>query len=809
MKKILVLLSLLTISFAASSQKPQSKIKGIIKHIDGKPIQNANVLLLKHQDSALVKGTVTDAAGAFAFTNIATGKYLITSTYIGYNQAYSPVLNIATDNDEITAGELVLAPTNVELKEVMVQAKKPLFEQKIDRMVINVKNSITSAGITALDVLEKSPGVMVNRQNNAISISGKEGVIVMINGKINHMPISAVVQMLAGMSSDNIERIELITTPPANFDAEGNAGFINIVLINNPDYGTNGNYSISGGIGKGNTSSANINFNHRKNKINLFGNYSFSRLSQLQFISIYRKVDFNGNTTESYSETDRDPIQRNHNARLGLDYEINKKTIIGGLVSAYDNRWSMDAVNDNITTVNKRPDTLINIINDEINHWKHFMGNLNVQHTFKAEEKLTVDLDYLYYRDNNPVNYFNTYFDGTGNHLFDESTKSGKLTPIKIWVGKADYYKKLGKKLNMETGIKGTKSKFNNDVLIERLVGNEWTADESLSANYELNEYIAALYSTFNINLNDKTDMKIGLRYEHTNSNLGSVQVKNIIDRQYGNLFPSFFIARKINEHNSVNFSYSRRITRPTFNDMAPFVIFMDPKTFFSGNPALRPSISNSVKTDYSYKKFIFSLSYSHDKDAIARFQSRIDPVTNKQYIAAENLNNIKTLSASFSLPFTITKWWNSQNNLNGRAQEVNTVFDGSEVQIRQVNFQLSSSQNFTLPKNFSIELSGFYYSSGLFGLTKFDPFGAVNFGLQKKFGEGKRNLRFGITDIFRSLKINGYTYIPEQYLDTRFFGRFTQRTFNLTYTSNFGNDKLKDKRTRSTGSEDERRRVE
>jgi hypothetical protein len=808
MKKLLLVLFTLT-GFVVFAQKSQSKIKGIIKDIDSKPVQNANVLLLRSEDSSLVKGMVTNEAGHYNFVNISAGKYLITCSLVGYEQSYTTVITIVGDKDEIDASELKMAPENVQLKTVTVHTKKPLLEQKIDRMVINVKNSITSAGITALDVLEKSPGVMVNRQNNTISISGKEGVIVMINGKINHMPVSAIVQMLAGMSSDNIEKIELITTPPANFDAEGNAGFINIVLINNPDFGTNGNYSISGGIGKGNTSAANLSFNHRRNKINLFGNYSFSRVSQLQFVSIYRKLDFNGNSTESYSETDRDPIQRNHNARLGIDYELNKKTIIGGLIAAYDNRWSMDAVNDNTTSVNGIPDTSINIINDEINHWKHFMGNLNVQHTFKAEEKLSIDLDYLYYHDNNPVHYFNSYFNGTGSYLFDEKTKSSKITPIKIWVVKADYLKKLGKKVNLETGIKGTKSKFNNDVLIESFLDNTWTTDKSLSAEYELNEKIAALYSIININLNDKTDMKLGLRYEYTNSNLGSVEIKNIIDRQYGNLFPSFFISRKFNDKNSINFSYSRRITRPTFNDMAPFVIFLDPKTFFSGNPALQPSISNSLKADYSFKRFVFSLSYSHDNDAIARFQSRVDPASNKQFIAAENLNNIKTLAISASLPFTVAQWWNMQNSLNGRAQEVNTIYDGNTVQIRQANFQLSSSQNFTLPKNFSVEVSGFYYSAGLFGLAKFDPFGAVNFGLQKKLGEGKGNLRFGVTDIFRTLKINASTYIPEQYLDTKFFGRFTQRTFKLTYTSSFGNDKLKEKRARSTGSEDERKRVE
>ena len=228
----------------------QSRISGLVLDENNQPITSANVLLLNSKDSGMVKGILTDKTGKYAFENIAPGKYRITFSFIGFQQEYTSLINIADKNEIIDAGTIKLAKQTVKLSDVKIQVKKPMFEQKVDRMIINVSNSITSAGGTALDILERSPGVIVNRQSNTLSILGKDGVQIMINGKITHMPVSAIVQMLAGMNSSNIERIELITTPPANFDAEGNAGYINIVLINNPNEGLNGSYSLTMGYGK-------------------------------------------------------------------------------------------------------------------------------------------------------------------------------------------------------------------------------------------------------------------------------------------------------------------------------------------------------------------------------------------------------------------------------------------------------------------------------------------------------------------------------------------------------------------------------
>ena len=796
-------LPLLFLCFYASAQK----IQGSVLDTDGAPVAGATVLLQKTGDSSLVKGSVSDKSGTFLFQGIGSGTYHVSASSSAFRIVHSPSFAYNAGEDKALSA-LQFTQKEVQLSNVTVTAQKPLYEQRMDRMIINVSSSVTGVGSTALDVLERSPGIIVDRQNNSLSMNGKEGIVIMINGRISRMPLSAVVQMLAGMNSSNIEKIELITTPPAQYEAEGNAGYVNIVLKVNTQYGTNGSYAATLGYGNGPVTSTSINFNHRSGRINLFGDYSVNRNAQGQDFRFYRKVMQGSTPLESYITSDRDPVVLFNNARVGLDFQLNKKTVIGGLVTGFYRHWTMDALNQSSILLDKRLDTLVRINNDEVNDLANYSANLNLLHNFKADEKLSIDLDYIYYWSDNPTDYLNAYYDGLGASLFTQQTRSGKETPIKFWVSNADYSRKMGKKVTMDAGIKGSLSRFVNDVSVENLLQGVWVADKEFTTRYNLEESILAAYSSFGIVFSEKNSAKVGLRYEYTNSQLNTATQKGIVDRQYGRFFPTVFFSHKLNDKNSVNLSYSRRITRPTFNDMAPFVIFVDPNTFFSGNPSLQPAISDGLKADYLYKRFIVSVGYTYEADPITNFSPKVDPVTNKQTLAAENQNSRKIFNAMISLPFTITKWWSMQANLMGNAQELDAVYKGDRVLIRQKNFAARSVQSFKLPKDFSVELSGFYRSAGLFGIYKSKSFGTMDFGAQKKFAQNRSTLRLAYDNMLNTLKFKSSVNLPEQNLVLNGRLQFTYPTVRLTYTHNFGNDKLKGNRQRATSSE-ERERVQ
>lgn len=787
----------------------QAQISTVVFNEKETPLAFANVLLLKASDTSLVKGAITEKDGLFRIDDVNDGTYLLEISMIGFQTYRSTVFEVKNKKPIKELGSLVIKEDVALLEAVDVVAKKPLFEQKIDRMLINVENSITAAGATALEILERSPGVVVNRQNNTIAMTGKEGVIVMMNGKINRMPISAVVQLLAGMPSNNIKRIELITTPPANFDAEGNAGFINIVLKQTQDLGLNGSYSLTGGFGKGSILAGGINFNYRKKNFNLYGDYSYNRRNQEFTSSLDREVQLNGETIRTLIESVRNPsAQRNHNLRLGVDLELTKKTILGVLISGYDNQYNQLGISQSTQSRNGITDTLLNIKVDEINHWQNLAGNLNLQHTFNDGESLTFDADYLHYYNNQPANYYTSYLDGSNKFLFQEQSFSGKLTPINVGVSSLNYSKRFSDALKMDLGVKGTLSRFDNDVTAAMIKNGIQVKDPSLTAKYRLEESIFAAFSSFDVKLDDKTSMKLGLRYEYTNSNLGTKEQANIVDRHYGRLFPSFYLARTFNENHSANISYGRRITRPTFNDLAPFVFFVDPNTFLSGNAALQPSFSNSLKLDYRFKSTLISVLYSVEDSTISLFQPKVIAGTKKVLYAAQNMKNRKSAALVFALPITLTKWWNMQNNLIGTWQEVNAYFDKNLIQVHNQNLQLVWINNFTLPKDFSAEMVGVYQTKALSGAAVTLPFGVLNIGIQKKFKDNLGTLRFGIDDVLNSAKLRLGTNLPEYNVVSTIVLDFSQRTFKLSYARNFGNKQLKGNRQRATGAEEERGRV-
>lgn len=799
-------LPLVFLSFGADGQ---SSITGTIVDKALKPVANANVLLLNLSDSTLVKGMISSPTGTFVFENISKGKFIVSSTFTGFEQVYSPAIIIEEASDKIDVGSIPLNHSISELNSVTVTGRKPLYQQLIDRTVINVENSITSSGSTALEVLMRSPGIMVDQYNNTISMNGKNGVVIMINGKPNYMPVSAVVQMLSSMPSSNIEKIELITTPPSNLDAEGNAGYINIVLKTNNNAGTNGSFSIMTGYGKGVLAIPSLNFNHRKGNVNIYGDGSYN-LEKVYpaYISHYRKATNEGRLTETFSDTYRDVTETNINARLGMDVQAGKKVIAGILFTTYDRVYKMHAWNTNTVTTDNSRDSSMRIFNTEKNHWFNYSLNANLQYNLREHSSITFNADYIYYRNFQPVKYDNERFDKNGTFNYSDKTRSDKTTPINIWVGSVDYNHKLSNAVSMTSGVKLTLGNFTNDVSFSTLVNNSWVRDDSLSALYTLEEDYSGAYATFNVTLDKKTEMKVGARYEYTNSNLGTETEKNIVDRHYGKLFPSIFLSHKIDDNNSLNLSYTKRITRPSFNDLAPFTYYADPNTLYTGNPALQPAFSNIVKADYIFKNYFLSITYTKENASIQTFQPQTDSVANKQILSAQNIVNLKTLNASLTLPLNVTQWWSIQLNIMGTWNQANAVIDNKPVRVNNIAYGFNGSQRFTLSPLWSAEVSGFLQSSNVMGIFVQRPMGSMDVGIKKKLKDNKSSLQFAVTNILNTLAFEVKANVPEHNIYADFRIRTFFRGYRLTYSRNFGKEKLRAKRERSTGSEEERGRV-
>jgi hypothetical protein len=785
----------------------QSQISGLVQETNQQALPGASVLLLNAADSSLVKGRLSAVNGAFRFEDISAGSYLLRVTMLGFADYQSTPFMIGETAENKTWPPISLSEGSTQINEVRIVAKKPLYEQKIDRMVINVANSSVNAGGNALQVLQRSPGVLVNKQSNSISMSGKSGVIIMINGKISRMPPDAILSMLEGMNADNIERIELIHTPPASFDAEGSAGIVNIVLKQSADEGLNGNYSVNAGYGKREKYGAGLNLNFRRKKVNLFGSYSYQFDHNPQVFQNYRGIYRDNNFLETDGSSKRAPDLSNQNVRFGADFQITPKTVVGFVGTYFERYWNMDAMSNIDNKINGAIDYKVLMHTKEINRWNSTTGNVNLAHQFSKTKSLSVDADYVYYKIHNPSNYDiqNVHSDGSTD---DEKLKRiSKETPIQIGVLKADYTQTIGKETQFEAGIKGARSLFDNDVRVEDRILENWIADPALTSRFKLNENVAAAYSSISFKQNAKTDFKLGLRYEYTSTNLGSVEQPNVVDRKYGSWFPSLFVSRKISENQQLNLSYSRRIARPGFTQLAPYLIFYDPSTVQGGNPSLQPSFIHAVRSDYRYKVLSVTVEYNRESPSI-RDVPIVDVANNSHVLRPENIGITHTAYAMLNAPWQPTKWWEMQSTLFLVSQFFDAKFEGENLKIHSRFAGFNSTQSIKLPQKVSLEISGNFITSNRWGIFSYKSNGSLNIGLQKEFGPRWGKLNFNVNDIFASNNWYGTADQPELNVLVRSNYLQAERTFMLTWTNKFGNSKLKDARQRANGAAEEMRRL-
>ncbi|AUD03682.1 outer membrane beta-barrel protein [Spirosoma pollinicola] len=783
----------------------QTTVRGSLLDRANKPLPFASIALINARDSSLVKGNLASAEGQFLFEQVKPGQYRISVTMVGFQPTKSAVITVI--DSPVVVPALLLNETTQELKEVAVSAQKPLFEQQIDRMVINVQSSIMAAGSTVLDILERSPGVTVDRNNSVLAMNGKQGVMVMLNGKLSRIPLTSLLPMLGGMNAGNIEKIELITTPPAQYDAEGNAGLINIVTRRNTSLGTNGSWTTNFGYGRWERAGVSGNINRKTEKVSLFADYSG------QMNHLIRLYTFSRTLTQPVPTYTEGTITRNqrdwvHNGQAGLEWSLNPRTTFSSLATLQNYQSNQIAFNYAKTTRLGLPLTEVNVRDDELNDTWTYTGNVNLRHTL-PKGAISVDVDYIHYWNNNPHRYqFDTDYKQE-NRLEREFVRNSKQTPIRLWVAKLDYSQNLNKTIKLETGAKSTFAHFNNNIRFERQQNDNWIVDSTLSQNVQMNETIWAGYINLGGQVTAKNRLQAGLRYEHTQTDLRTIDGKPLVYRNYGNWFPTVFWVHTLNPASSIQLSYSQRISRPTFLQLAPYLYYADPSNSGGGNERLLPGLSKVIQGTYQFKKnFLLTLGYTRIINAIS-FNLTVIPAENRQVTRPENLDQADNLSLTFSFPLVLTPWWQMQTSLLGYRQATQFTQEGITQQQHQHAFRLTHSQTFTLPHNFAAEVSGFYQSRSLIGVMHRRPFGVLNIAVKKQLPGNKGSLRLAGEDLLWSSFLAYEVSNPSQGYSATAGGRGNHtRLLRLTYTRSFGNQKVKVNTTRITGSDDERKRI-
>ncbi|AUD01531.1 outer membrane beta-barrel protein [Spirosoma pollinicola] len=815
------ILILLALSTAFGQVLTRGTVNGQVGSVAGKPLEFTTMMLLKANDSTLVKGAISDVDGKYTFENVGAGNYLIAAQQIGYRKTYSAPFAVDETHPAVFMPAITMSDETKNLTEVKVIATKPFIEQQVDRTVMNVENSIVSSGNTALEVLEKAPGVTIDRQNDQIQLKGKAGVIVYIDGKQTYLSQQEVSNLLKNTPSDNIATIEIITNPGSKYDAAGNSGIINIKMKKNKNFGTNGTFIIGTGYGwvksltgarddlpKFNTS---LNLNHREGKLNVFGNYSYVNRQSAQSNEINRAIPFNGKTTYFDQYSFRPNQFAGHSYKGGLDYFINQKSTIGVLVNGFSNDWRSAGQNntfisDQNRVLTSRPTTKT----DAREFMSNLTGNINYKYDFDGKgHEWTVDADYVHYGGKNSNNLSTIYYnpDNTLNRP-NQDVRNNMPSTINIMAFKTDYVRPLKNGSKLETGLKSSFVNADNNTIYDTLQqeNRTWLFDVSRSNQFKYTENINAAYINYAGKFG-KLKVQTGLRAEHTHSTGTSVTLNQTVDRNYLNLFPTVFLSRQLDTNSVLNLSYSRRIDRPDYQNLNPFVFYLDPYTYQKGNPFLRPQYTNSVELTHVYKGAISTtLGFSRTTDFINQETPRQIAAQNITYVTPENLGHMDNLSLNVSFPVPITKWWRMQNNINSYYQNYQTVYSETPYQVKLVAFNLYSSNNFTLSKTLSAEVSGWYNSASQYGFYRARPMGAFSVGVQKKVMDGKGNIKLNVNDPFWLNHFSGRAAVQD--IDFRVASRWESRRIMLTFTYRFGNQNVKGARDRNSATSAEQNRV-
>ncbi|WP_347156517.1 outer membrane beta-barrel family protein [Pontibacter chitinilyticus] len=760
----------------------EGKLSGILTDsLTGKPIAYATVALLQQGSTQALNGTLTGQDGRFTFSQVPAGKYNLAISFIGYKTKTLQVL-VTGGNADLQLGTIRLSPAATQLQEVNVQTLRPTITQEADRVVMQVEGSALAAGNTAYDVLAKAPGVYVDQEGN-IQLNGRSGITVMLDGKLTYLSARDLRTMLEGMPAENIKNIEVITHPSAKYDAEGSSGILNINLVKNEQRGMNGSvYAGTTYNGHLFGYSTGGRLNYKAGPWNTFVTLdmarrvggreaTFTRVFQGEAQTIY----FDQVATGSYH------VQGPPAVRLGADYSLNERQSIGFMAYYGTNFLHNDFLTDTyIGTSPSQPELYIDASNYVTNRFTNRTANLHYLAKYDTlGTMLSADLDYARITNAGEANFYN-YYDSLASDqpIIKDFLYTHTPNGYDIYSAKVDYSRPLAKDGKLELGAKASRVISDND---SRFYFNNSEApvlDPNRTNHFVYTENIFAAYLNWSGKVGEHFKVQAGLRAEQTQSRGELRTTGQVTERTYLNLFPSVFVQQKVSDDYELNYSYSRRIERPNYGNLNPFIFYRDPYTWVQGNPYLRPQLSHAFGLRQVFKQdYSLELNYQLNHDVIAEVPV-IDAEKATTLYYNGNVDDAQNLSLTAVVPIKILKNWETRNTLVVSYDEYSTIVNAAPIINSQWSYMLQSNHTILLPFELRMELNGAYVAEEVYALYIVKPRWWVHAGIKKSFLDEKLDLSFNVNDVFKSQRIavasklgGGNVNDFDQYLFNRYYG--------------------------------------
>jgi iron complex outermembrane receptor protein len=790
--KILLTLSLLfIISLRVFSAEISFGLEGtVIDSSDGQAVELATVVLKNAATNEIITGATTGADGSFTFSNVKAGKYSLVVTFVGY---HTKTISVEVTGKTILK-PIKLAPENQTLAAATIVAEKSLVVKTAEKTVYNVGNSPINQTGTLEDVLRNMPDVMVD-QNDNVSVIGKQGVIVLVDGRPNALATSDLAAFLKSIPASSIEAIEVITNPSAKYDAEGNAGIINIKLKKGKADGFNCN--ASPGVGILNRYNGNVNINYRKNKINVFANYSLNYSKNKGATTSNRTITSNDSTLHYNAHNQTVYSGFGNNLKAGFDYFIDdNNTITYTLGGNYRKSWSpgssyttnLDASEDLLST-DQAISTAVRsnyTISNSINYQKKFDS---------TERELDVYASYSYVASYNNADLNTVVFDTLGNLVPSAGMEQPTVTNNNAHsaVLQLDYIHPLKrlKGYKIEMGAKDVISINNNYFTDYQVVNNVREVDSLLSNRFNYSENVAALYGILRGAYSKWLTYSAGLRIEDAiiKSNSSSV------NQSYLDFFPNASIGFSFGESQHLSFSYSRRLTRPSFWLLNNSITYIDPYNIWQGNPYLKPSYSNVLSMSYNFnvKKQFFSF------DANGTIQNggfftyyNVDSL-HITHQGTENGTTNSSLNLRVYGHIYLTKWWEWQMshsfnyNYYAYAPGLNTSsFTGA-------NYGFWTNMDFKFWKNTTLEIGSWAVTKQVQVQGTQTSMGVLWASIKKSFLKDQLTASIAAQDILQTLKNSSVITTPGLYAARTW--QYYDRCVTFTISYRFGSDQIKERK--------------